>query len=58
MSEIDKKIKLESLITEREGMLIDNHIRERQGYAPAWDGPCFNELADEMRKLIEPDRER
>ena len=59
MDELDKRIKLEALITQREAMLADNLQRERQGYAAAWDGPVFFELSEAMEALIkeEPSHE-
>lgn len=51
MTEVDKLIELQALICEREAMVEENECRERQGYAHAWPGSCFNELAEAMRAL-------
>jgi hypothetical protein len=47
----NRQIELEALICEREAMLEENSVRERQGFAHAWPGSCFNELAEQIRAL-------
>ena len=49
------RIELEALITEREGMVTENRIRESLGQAMAWDESMFIELADKMRALCPPE---
>jgi len=50
---METKIKLEALITEREGMLAQNEQRLRQGYSVAYGDEAFSELAARMLKLLE-----
>lgn len=54
MTDIEKRIELEALITEREGMKAENQIRTWRGEALAYDEGHFNDLAERMRKLNEP----
>jgi hypothetical protein len=57
MTDIEKRIELEALITEREAMKSENEIRVCRGEALAYDENNFDELADKMRKLNEPTTE-
>ena len=36
---------------EIEAMKVENTIRERQGYSPAYDEPAFIEMAERLRNL-------
>lgn len=49
---LEVRILLEALISEREGMVAENKIRESQGYAMAYDDTAFCRNAEEMRKLV------
>jgi len=56
------KIELESLITEREGMLAENTFRSNLGQGIAYGDKAFQELADRIRALapnqaLKPDAE-
>lgn len=53
MGELEKRIKLEALISEREAMIIANKTRENQGYAYAYGEESFQYNANDMRKLLE-----
>ena len=46
------RIKLEALITEREGMLVANYERSRQDYAPAYCEESFMNLTNQMLGLL------
>ena len=52
MDEIDKRIKLEALISEREAMIAANKERENQGYALAYAEEHFQYNANNMRELL------
>ena len=52
MEEIDKRIKLEALISEREAMIAANKERENQGYALAYAEEYFQYNANNMRELL------
>lgn len=36
---------------EIEAMKVENIIRERQGYSPAYDEPAFIEMAEKLRHV-------
>lgn len=57
MKYLDKKIKLEELITIRESMIIANKEREIQGYAVAYHESSFVNLANEIKSLLDNDDE-
>jgi len=48
---MEKKILLEALITEREGMLAENTHRLACGHSIAYGDDAFQELADKIRAL-------
>jgi hypothetical protein len=48
-----KRIRLEELVTRREGMIAENKFREYLGQSPAYVEDSFAILADEMRQLAE-----
>jgi hypothetical protein len=48
-----KRIRLEELVTRREGMIAENKFREYLGQCPAYAEDSFAILADEMRQLAE-----
>jgi hypothetical protein len=52
---MNKRIELEALITEREGMLAENTHRLDCGHSIAYGDEHFQTLADKMRKLEEED---
>jgi hypothetical protein len=47
-----KKILLEALITEREGMLAENTHRLDCGHSIAYTEEAFQTLADKMREIL------
>jgi hypothetical protein len=47
------KIRIEELVTRREGMIAENKFREYLSQSPAYTEDSFAILADEMRQLIE-----
>jgi hypothetical protein len=49
---LEKKIKLEMLITEREGMIAENKSREYFGQSPAYWEDSFAILLEKMSKLL------
>lgn len=49
---LEVRILLEALISEREGMVAENKIRESRGYAMAYDDAAFCGNAEGMRKLV------
>jgi hypothetical protein len=55
MSELNKRIELEALITEREGMRADNMLTASQKRPPAHGGLDFSVLAEQIRALAEPE---
>ncbi|MHB8053646.1 MAG: hypothetical protein ACYDH3_00110 [Candidatus Aminicenantales bacterium] len=55
-SELNRRIELEVLITEREGMLALNTARLHRGEALAYCYEAFAEIAEKMRALKEPER--
>ncbi len=50
--ELEIKIKLEALITQREGMIAENQVRISLGQSVAFDGESFIYLADEIAELL------
>ena len=56
-SELNKRIMLEALITEREGMGWENHSRWLINEAPAYGETEFQVIADAMRELVEANNE-
>lgn len=46
------RIKLEALISERDGMTAANKIREAGGWALAYDDAAFIQNAQDMRALL------
>jgi hypothetical protein len=46
------RIKLEALISERDGMTAGNEMRKHGGWALAYDDTCFMQNAEDMRKLL------
>jgi len=50
-----KRCKLEALVTEREGMLAENHHRLQCGNSIAYGDEAFDDLAARMRALAETD---
>jgi hypothetical protein len=46
------RVKLEELITRREGMIADNRSRTHKGLSPAYTEDAFDRLAKEIRGLI------
>lgn len=55
MSELNRRIELEALITEREGMRADNMLTASQKRPPAHGGLDFSVLAEQIRALAEPE---
>jgi len=55
MKDIKIQIKLEALITEREGMIAENHQRMSLGQSVAYSDDHFNELANRMTELLKED---
>jgi len=55
MSDLNRRIELEALITEREGMIAMNMQREHLGQSMAYEGNAFVFLADKLRALKEPE---
>lgn len=49
----NKRIELEALITEREGMIAENEHRTRNGNSIAYGDEAFDLLAAKMRALKE-----
>jgi len=47
-----RRAALEALITDREGMLVMNAERVRNGNAPAYGEEAFFSLANQMRGLV------
>lgn len=52
MSDIDRRIQLEFLITEREAMIAENEFRKELGQAQAYSEDCFLILAEKINKLL------
>lgn len=50
---MNKRILLEALITEREGMTAENRQRKHLGQSMAYGDEDFDALAEKMRALIE-----
>lgn len=50
--ETEKRILLEALITEREGMIAENHQRLHLGQSMAYGDEAFTALAAQVRELI------
>lgn len=55
---MEKRIELEALITEREGMIAENKVRESLGHSLAYPYDCFSVLASQMRELKEKPADR
>lgn len=55
---MEKRIELEALITEREGMIAENKVRESLGHSLAYTYDCFSVLASQMRELKEKPADR
>lgn len=55
MMTTNKELELQALITEREGMIADNEIRQHRQEYPAYTGEEFRTLADRIRSLKEPE---
>lgn len=55
---MEKRIELEALITEREGMIAENKVRESLGHSLAYPYDCFYVLASQMRELKEKPADR
>jgi len=53
MKAINKRILLEALITQREGMIAENTQRSHLGDSIAYVAEDFDALADKMRALAE-----
>ena len=53
MKELGFRMKLEILITEREGMIAENKARELRGEALAFHGDDFFTLQLDISKLLE-----
>jgi hypothetical protein len=51
VNNMNRRIELEALITEREGMIAENETRKRNENALAYGDSAFNSLADRMRLL-------
>jgi len=47
-----RRAALEALITDREGMMVMNAERVRNGNAPAYGEEAFFNLANQMRGLV------
>lgn len=54
MNDLEKRIRLEALITEREGMIWTNRQREIEGKSIAYDDAFFD-LCIKMKELLEDD---
>ena len=52
MQELELRIKLEALISERYGMLASNQARADHGYAQAYGEEAFRGNAEEMRFIL------
>ena len=52
MNDLVRRIELELLITEREGMIVENALREAKGNAIAYGEEAFFELSEKIRELI------
>lgn len=53
MKELEMRIRLEALISERCAMIAMNQSRADQGYAQAYGEEAFFENAADIRKLLE-----
>ncbi len=53
MTPFAKRIELEALVTEREGMIAENVSRARRNEATAYDDCAFDSLASSIRALAE-----
>ena len=53
LDNLNKRIELEALICEREGVIAENEYRKSLGQEPAYILGSFLELADRMRELVE-----
>lgn len=53
MTDLEKHIKLEALITQREAFIWANKQREHLGNSMAYDEEAFFELQDDILKLSE-----
>lgn len=53
MNELETKIKLEALITYRQGMIAENEYRSQCGKAQAYGEEAFSTLAKEIRELLD-----
>lgn len=49
--QMDIWLQSQSLITERECMIVENAIAANQGYAPAYDGDAFIKLMNRFEAL-------
>ncbi len=52
--DFEKRVELEALITEREGMMALNDQRAVNGDSPAYTDEQFFDIARQMRALIQP----
>lgn len=53
MSDLNRRIQLEALITEREAMIAENEFRKELGQSQAYSEDCFLILAEKINKLLE-----
>ena len=52
MKELEIKIQLEALVTEREGMIAENIIRGSNENYYSYDGDSFLKLAEQINELV------
>lgn len=53
MSDLNRRIQLEALITEREAMIAENEFRKEVNQSQAYSEDCFLILAEKIKKLLE-----
>ena len=58
MTELDKAIELQALITEREGMIAENNWRIQLEQSLAYTEDSFIILAEKIRKLANLEKDR